>query len=528
MLYVASDQQLLLAAQPPSRLQRRVAYWVMAGLLALFCLLAPYARIPLQPVQAFVPSYATLFVFSELVIAALILAQFWAMRWTWLLVLAGAFLFAGLMGISGALAFPGVFSPSGLLGAGPQSAAWIGAIYHVTTPASLIVAVLIKDCRQTTGLVQRAPAKVMALSLAGVVAVACGLSWLALAHSESLPQIFADSVRQSRSFVLVAGPIMVLEAVALLLLWRRGDSVLELWLMVVCCAWLMELSLGAIFAGSRYTLGWYSARTFQLGATIIVLVLLLSETTALYARMVRETIRRRGARHAQQIAMDAMAASIGHEIKQPLTAIMANAGAGKTLARRQQPDLREMHAIFSDIAEDGERIGEIIRGIRVMFQKSTHERKLLDINRVVRDVLAGVELDLLIQRVSVKTELEEDLPQVLGNGGQLQQLFLNLITNAVEAMHSVAGRPSVLTVRSRSLANSETIEVAVEDSGVGIEGVDKDQLFEAFFSTKPVGTGIGLTICRVIVEAHGGKLEVSANQPYGTIFRVILPAGGEG
>ena len=289
----------------------------------------------------------------------------------------------------------------------------------------------------------------------------------------------------------------------------------------------MELSLGTLFAGFRYSLGWYSARSLQLMATLIVLVLLLSETTALYANMIRQTIQRRGARQSRQIAMDAMAASLGHEIKQPLTAIMANAGAGERLAAMAEPDMKEVLATFSDITAEGVRISEIINDVRTLFRKSTHERELLDINSVVRDALLAVELDRRARRVNVKTEMAEDLSPVFGNGGQLHQLFLNLITNALEAMNTVAGRSSVLRVRSRLVTGSSEIAVTVEDTGVGIGDADSDRIFEPFFSTKAVGTGVGLTICRVIVEAHGGTLAVSANQPHGTIFRVVLPAGAD-
>jgi signal transduction histidine kinase len=499
----------------------------MACLLAMFCIAAPYARIQLHPVPAFVPIYVTLFVFNELITAVLILAQFWVVRWTWLLVLASGYLLTALMAVPGALAFPGVFSPAGLLGGGVQGAAWIGAIYHLVSPVVLIAVVLVRDSRQTTGMIQRSPGLAIALCIAIVTTIACSLTWLILANDEVLPQIFVNSIQQSQNMVLVVVPIMVLEAIAFLLLWRRGHSILDLWLMVVCCAWLLELSLGILFAGSRYSLGWYTARTFQLAATIIVLVVLLSETTALYANMVRESIQRRGARHSRQIAMDAMAASIGHEIKQPLMAIVANAGAGELLATMAEPDMKEVQTIFSDIAEQGQRIGKIISGVRTLFQKSTHERHLLDINNVVRDAIATVELDLRAQHVAVKTELDDDLPPVLGNRGQLHQLFLNLITNALEAMSNVTGRSSVLTVRSHVKNGSSDIVVAVEDTGVGIADADSDRIFEPFFSTKAIGTGVGLTICRVIVEAHGGTLEVCANEPYGTIFRVVLPLGGE-
>jgi signal transduction histidine kinase len=225
--------------------------------------------------------------------------------------------------------------------------------------------------------------------------------------------------------------------------------------------------------------------------------------------------------------MDAMAASLGHEIKQPLTAIMANAGAGERLAAMAEPDMKEVLATFSDITAEGVRISEIINDVRTLFRKSTRERELLDINSVVRDALLAVELERRARRVSVKTEMSDDLSPVFGNGGQLHQLFLNLITNALEAMGAVAGRSSVLTVRSGVVPGSSDIAVTVEDTGVGIGDADSDRIFEPFFSTKAVGTGVGLTICRVIVEAHGGTLAVSANQPHGTIFRVVLPAGAD-
>jgi signal transduction histidine kinase len=526
-VYIASDQQLLLAARPPSRTQRVVAYCAMACLLAIVCIAAPYARVQLPAVPQFIAVYATIFVFTELITAFLILAQFWVVRWTWLLVLASGFLFTALMAVPGALAFPGVFSPTGLLGAGAQSAAWIGALYHLGSPAALIAAVLVRGRRQKTGTVQRSPQLAIALSIALVIVIASSLTWAVLAYDQILPRIFANNVQQSRNMVLVIVPIMALQAIAFLLLLRRGRSVLDLWLMVVCCAWLLELSLGTLFAGARYNLGWYAARTFQLVATVIVLVLLLSETTALYASMARESIRRRDARYSRQIAMDAMAASIGHEIKQPLTAILANAGAGERLAAMAEPDMKEVQAIFSDIAAEGERMGKIISDVRMMFQKGTHERKLLDINNVIRDALATVEPDLHAQRVTVKTEMDDDLPPVLGNDGQLHQLFLNLIANALEAMSAVAGRSAVLMVRTFATAGFSDIAVTVEDTGVGIADTDSDRIFEPFFSTKAAGTGVGLTICRVIVEAHGGKLEVCTNKPSGTIFRVILPEGGE-
>jgi len=296
--------------------------------------------------------------------------------------------------------------------------------------------------------------------------------------------------------------------------------------MVMCCTWLFEISLGGVLAGSRFSLGWYAARVFGLGATFIVLLVLLSEKTALYANLARSVMRQRGARHARQITMDAMAASIGHEIGQPLTAMIVNAGAGMRQLEAPEPDLREMRLILSDIVTEGRRVIEILDGIRTMFKKSAHERLPVDVNQVLRDVLALVDLDLRRQGVTVRTDLGNDLPRVFADRGQLHQLFMNLVANAMEAMHAVADRPSVLRLSSRRIANSTNIAITVEDTGIGIADHESSRIFEPFFTTKTSGTGIGLTICKFITEAHAGSLRVSANEPHGTVVRVTLPMGG--
>ena len=198
-----------------------------------------------------------------------------------------------------------------------------------------------------------------------------------------------------------------------------------------------------------------------------------------------------------------------------------------TLDQGRLQNLKEVHAIISDMVADGKRIANIIAGVRTMFKQSAHDRRPLNLNTVVRDALSTVELDLRLQRVTVKTDLDSDLPPILADGGQLHQVFLNLITNAREAMTGVTGRLCVLTVTSNIVTGSSDIAVTVKDTGGGIAAKDSNHIFEPFYSTKADGSGIGLTICRVIVEAHGGRLEVSANKPYGTTIRVILPASGE-
>jgi signal transduction histidine kinase len=318
---------------------------------------------------------------------------------------------------------------------------------------------------------------------------------------------------------------MVLAGGALALLWIRRRSVLDLWLMVVCCAWLLETATATLFVGARYQLGWYAGRSFGIAATFVVLLVLLSETLVLYASLARSIIRQRNERHARKIAMDAMAASIVHEINQPLAAMMINAQTGLRLLKRPAPDLNQACSVFDDIVNDGRRMNGIVGGIRSMFKKGAHGQILLDVNELVRETLTMIDLDLRTYGISVKTDLRNGIPQLLGDRGQLQQVFLNLISNAIEAMGPVTDRARNLQVRTNVVPGSSDVVVTVEDSGTGLGGQDKDRIFEPFFTTKSTGTGVGLTICRVIIESHGGSLVALANKPHGAIFEVTLPSG---
>jgi signal transduction histidine kinase len=366
----------------------------------------------------------------------------------------------------------------------------------------------------------------VALSVAVVTATACGLTWFTIAGERFLPTIvLPDGVSLNRTIATsLSISIIVLAGCALVLIWIKRRSVLDLWLMVVCCAWLLETATATLFVGARFSLGWYAGRIFGIAATFVVLLALLSETLALYANLAQSIIRRRGDRHARQIAMDAMAASIVHEIKQPLAAIISNANAGRRWLKRATPALNEANSSFDGIASAGERMSEIVDGVRSMFRKGAHGQKLFDVNDLIQETLTMVDLDVRTQRIAVATELGNGLPQLFGDRGQLQQVFLNLISNAIEAMSSVTGRTRDLRIRSFLVQELSEVVVTVEDSGIGIEGHGSKQIFEPFFTTKSTGTGVGLTICRVIVEAHGGSLQASTNKPYGAVFQVTLPS----
>ena len=494
-------------------------------MLILFGVTVNYVNVQLPRVDAFIPILATTTVINDLITSILLFSQYSIALRRALLVLASGYLFTSLIVIPWALAFPGVFSPTGLLGAGRQTTAWLYTYWHVGSPLILIVAVLLKDLDNKPGESRRSPAVAVGLSVAVVTATACGLTWFTIAGERFLPTIvLPDGVSLNRTIATsLSISIIALAGSALVLLWIRRRSVLDLWLMVVCCAWLLETTTATLFVGARFSLGWYAGRIFGIAATFVVLLALLSETLALYANLAQSIIRRRGDRHARQIAMDAMAVSIVHEIKQPLAAIISNASAGRRWLKRATPDLSEAYSSFDGIANAGERMSEIVDGVRSMFKKGAHGQKLFDIAELVREILTMVDLDLRTQRIMVTTDLGNGLPQLLGDRGQLQQVFLNLISNAIEAMSSVTDRARDLRIRSFLIQESSEVAITVEDSGIGIEDESSNRVFEPFFTTKSTGIGVGLTICRVIVEAHGGSLQASANEPYGAVFRITLP-----
>jgi putative pyrimidine permease RutG len=230
------------------------------------------------------------------------------------------------------------------------------------------------------------------------------------------------------------------------------------------------------------------------------------------------------ARAAQLTTMEEAAASIAHEIKQPLTAIIMHGNAGARWLSNVPPGIEEAVAALKHIVADGHRATQVIDSMRAMFRKDGGERaELLDLNDVVRDVIALLREELDAQGVTVRLDLAEALPHVQSDRIQLQQVVLNLVTNAVEAMSAVRERERVLEVTTR-LEPPGHVVMTISDSGTGIDPKNVERIFEPFFTTKLRGMGMGLSICRSIVESHDGRLWVSPGAAHGSIFNVRLPS----
>jgi PAS domain S-box-containing protein len=228
------------------------------------------------------------------------------------------------------------------------------------------------------------------------------------------------------------------------------------------------------------------------------------------------------ARVSRQTTMGAMTASIAHEINQPLSAICLNGNAALRFLSRPEPDLEEVRAALTHIVEDGHRASQVIASVRAMFGKKRGERTEVDLNDLIRQVLTMAHSELEAHLILPQIDLLDDLPKILGDIVPLQQVFLNLMMNAIEAMATVSNRPRVLSA-STELSGTHHVLIKLRDSGAGIDPDDLGRIFDAFFTTKSNGMGMGLAICRSIVEAHGGRLWVSAATPNGSIFHIALP-----
>ena len=215
--------------------------------------------------------------------------------------------------------------------------------------------------------------------------------------------------------------------------------------------------------------------------------------------------------------------SIAHEVNQPLAAIIANAEACLRWLDRDVPDLNAARRSVEWVISDGDRASEVVRRVRALANKTDMEKVPLDINDVVRDVMVLVQRELISHGVSLRTELAPALPMILGDRVQLQQVTINLVMNGIEAMESVLDRPRELVIRSGQ-DETHRVLLSVTDYGVGISVDDADRLFKAFFTTKSSGMGMGLSICRSIVEAHGGRLSATRNEGSGATFQFALPS----
>jgi signal transduction histidine kinase len=519
---VPDEQPVLLSALPPTQQQQRLALGVAVAMLLVFLVTIPFMSILLPPVQSFIPIVDTALFFNDSITAALLYAQFLIVRSRALLALASGYLFAAFIIVPHALTFPGVFSETGLLGAGLQSTVWLYIFWHLALTPAVIAYALLKCRPEHTGFISESPRWAIAISVACVFGLVCALTWLVTAGAEFVPAIMVDAQRSSDVWrYYAAPPILVLFIASLALLFARRSSVLDLWLLVVLWAWFIETLLLSTTT-YRFSVVWYVGR--GLLSSCFVLVVLLSESTLLYARLAISVAARNREREGRLMSINALAASIAHEINQPLSAIAFNSEASLALLDKTPPDLDEVRSALKDIIADVHLSSEIVGSIKSTFQADEEIKTLVDINDVIRDTVAILRAELQAQGVTVRLDLASSIPKIYAHRAHLQQVILNLSTNAIDSMVTAKSPARLLRIESKS-GEARGVLVSVIDTGPGIDAQLAARVFDAFFTTKADGTGLGLAICRSLIGNHHGRLWLAKDRSPGCTFHFTLPAG---
>ena len=519
-----SEEPLIsLVNLPATPQQRRFVLVLAVVLFVAFLISAPFATLPLRRFDAFIPSLEAIIFVNDFITSVLLFTQYSIFRSRAILALASGYLFTALIVIAHAFTFPGAFAPTGLLGAGLQSTAWLYFFWHIGSAAAVLIYACLKDSNRPHTVKKGAPASAIGWSAAITTALVCGLTWIATAGEWFLPALYADSIHHIQATLDISIPlILVIGVVAIALLWVRRRSVLDYWLMLVVWALILEQILIALLSNARFSLGFYAGRGFSLVTSIIVLVLLLAETTKLYVRLARSYQQLEHERDNKLINAEAIAASIAHEVKQPLAAIVTSGQAALRFLEKAPLDLQMLREILNTMTNEGFRASEVFDSIRGLFTKANQQRQTTDLNEIALEAIKSLHEELKNHGVTARTELTAALPPVEGHRNQLRQVMINLVLNALEAMDNTTDQSRALLVKTE-LYRSDAIAVAVEDSGPGIDPNQLNGIFDAFVTTKSHGTGLGLAICRTIIERHGGQLSAFSDGKNGATFRFILP-----
>ena len=254
----------------------------------------------------------------------------------------------------------------------------------------------------------------------------------------------------------------------------------------------------------------------------IVLVVLVEEIVVLYGRMARSHAMLLHERNNTLMNLEALTAAIRHEVNQPIGALILNGESLQLSLREMPPQLDEARSAAEEMLTAGYRISKILEDIGNLFGRTKREPSPIYVNDLAIETLRILDRELTVHKVATRVELTSELPPVMGHGGQLQEVLINLIKNAIEAMEVVDDEQRKLGVKTERWSG-DAISVAIADTGPGIDPKKSGEIFEAFFTTKSDGMGLGLAICRMIIERHGGQLSVSPASPHGAIFQIILP-----
>jgi signal transduction histidine kinase len=510
----------MVATLRPSRRQYQIALGFISVLVTVTFVVVCFGNLQLQQIEAAVPAFAVAMLISDSLTAFLLFAQFSVLKSRALLVLSSGYLYAGLIMIPWALTFPGDVTSNGLLGAGLQTTGWLYTFWNAGFPLfGLIYALLSRD-GLADDLWSRSTGRAISCSVFLVAVIICGVTILTTAGQGLLPSLAVSALYLSRAWVIPLSFTIVVSAITAALLVRRKDSILDLWLTVVIVTYFLRSVIG-LSSFSRFTVSWYCERAFALTSANMVLFALLYETASLYVQLFRANAMLASERENRLMNIDAIAAAVTHEVKQPLTALSVDIFVAREFLGKVPPDISKARASLDDANQCVLGTTEALDGIRSLLRADDKARQSINLNEVIRYALHTLSGELEHHEVSVHYQLAPDLPLIEGNRGQLQQVVLNLVHNAVEAMGSTTNQRRLLALTT--VWNDDAIVLEVQDTGPGIEITQLASIFGAFVTTKTHGMGLGLAISRAIVERHGGQLSASSDGATGASFKVVLP-----
>jgi signal transduction histidine kinase len=520
-----SPDHLGLFDTPPDRPQVRLSF-VLVGLLVVAVLaILPVRDVHVGLIPSYVPVIDAIMCLGDLITASLLFAQASVFSSRALTVLAATYVYMALILIPHALTFPGAFSPDGF-GWAFNASPWLSIVRRSVFPLATLAYVRFKRAEAAQPPQAPRPAAPIFASVLAAVVLAAAAVLLSATAQLWLPPFFAkgSSLFQGNSTAYESAEL-ALFVVAAIVLFRARSSVLDLWLLVSFAGWLMASGLILTLKG-QYTVGWYWLYAVLLFSHLVVMFALLAESNLLYARLALAVAARGREREARLMSIDAVAVAIAHEVGQPLTAVNLQAKSGLNWLSRRPPNVEKAVGSLRAIIEAANRTGDVVNSFRGMFAKRPGVAVELSLNELVRETVSLLARELAGANVSLQLSLDEGLPPVLADRVQMQRVLLNLFTNAIEALAATRDRPRRISVVSSPLGAHDVL-LEVSDNGSGLAPEEAEPIFEAFHTTKPTGSGVGLSLCRTIVSAHGGSLWATPGEPHGATFHLQLPRGDQ-
>jgi len=567
-----NERQVFLSTLPAGPRERRLTLLLAALSSIGFVAAIPFAQTPLPKIPAFIPGYESALVLIDLITAVLLFGQFTQFRSRALLALASGYLFDALIIVPHALSFPGAFSETGLLGAGPQTTAWLYVFWHGGFALFALAYALLGGGGDEAAPLQVKPGLAIARAIGGVIAVVAALTLAATAGQDYLPVIIHGGDFRFLVTKGISPTVMALSFLALVVLRRRRRAVvLDQWIMMVLCAWLFDVALSAAVDSTRYDLGWYAGRSYGLLAASFVLVVLLVETNGLHrwlaaanialgdqARDLADRVRARTAElahsnetlrsevaerkqaeahliQAQKMeAIGNLSGGMAHDFNNLLGVIIGNLDVMRDLTKGNA----EIDELVGDALDAALRGAELTRRLLAFARRQPLSPARIDVNALV-DGITKLLARTLGEAVVVSVKLSPDLWPVVADPAQLEAALTNLATNARDAM-TKGGSLAIVTAnrqldRDYALQHPEVVPgdhvmIEVSDTGEGMSPNVAARIFEPFFTTKPVGkgTGLGLSMVFGFMKQSGGHINVYSELGIGTTFRLFLPRALEG